>query len=172
MKTFLKIAGVIFVLIIATMLSLGKDYHYEKSTVINASTEKVWQNVNSMKGFNSWNPWVELDPNMKIAYSGNPGEVGDQYCWDGNDDAGKGCHKITAIVPKQKVSSLMIFEKPFQSIASADIILKPEGNGTKVIWTMDCELDYPLNLMKLFMDGQMDGSYSKGLTKLKALSEK
>ncbi|MEC5156944.1 hypothetical protein [Chryseobacterium sp. MP_3.2] len=66
----------------------------------------------------------------------------------------------------------MIFEKPFQSEATADIILKPEGNAAKITWSMDCELDYPMKLMKLFMDGQMNGSYSKGLAKLKALNEK
>lgn len=172
MKTFLKITGVIIALIIATMLILGKDYHYEKSIVINATKEKVWQNVNSMKGFNTWNPWSDLDPNFKVIYSGNSGALGDQYCWDGNEEAGKGCHVITAIVPDNKVSSKMMFEKPFQSEAISDLILTPQGNSTKVTWTMDCELDYPINLMKLFMDGQMDDSYSKGLAKLKALSEK
>ena len=172
MKTFLKILTALILVVILTMLILGKEYHYEKSIVINASKEKVWQNVNSMKAFNTWNPWSDLDPNFKVVYSGNSGAIGDQYCWDGNEEAGKGCHVITAIVPESKVSSKMMFEKPFESEATSDLILTPQGNSTKVTWTMDCDLDYPMNLMKLFMDGEMDKSYGKGLSALKAISEK
>jgi ligand-binding SRPBCC domain-containing protein len=36
------------------MIAVGKKYHFEKSIVINAPVEKVWQNVNSMKAVNSW----------------------------------------------------------------------------------------------------------------------
>ena len=66
----------------------------------------------------------------------------------------------------------MLFEKPFESDATSDLILTPQGNSTKVTWTMDCELDYPMNLMKFFIDRQMDKSYGSGLQKLKVLAEK
>ena len=172
MKTFLKITlGILAILIIA-MFIIGKKYHFEKSIVINAPIEKVWGNVNSSKAFNQWNPWMKLDPNLKLTYTGNQGEIGDQYCWEGNDEVGKGCHQITALVPNKKQSTKMIFYKPFESDATSDLILTPEGNATKVTWTMDCELDYPMNLMKLFMDSQMEKSYGGGLKTLKAISEK
>ena len=172
MKTFLKILlGVVAALIIL-MLLMGKNYHFETSTVINAPADKVWQNMSSMKAFNQWNPFMDLDPNVKVNYSGNPGLVGDQYCWEGNDDAGKGCHVVTALVPNQKQSTKMLFEIPFESEATSDLVLSPEGNSTKVTWSMDCELDYPMNLMKFFMDSQMEKSYGSGLQKLKVLAEK
>ena len=172
MKTFLKITlGILAILIIA-MFIIGKKYHFEKSIVINAPIEKVWGNVNSSKAFNQWNPWMKLDPNLKLTYTGNQGEIGDQYCWEGNDEVGQGCHEITSIVPNQKVGSKMMFKKPFESDATSDVVLTKEGNTTKVVWNMDCELDYPMNLMKLMMDYQMEDSYGKGLKKLKELSEK
>ncbi len=172
MKTLLKIIVAIVAVLLIAMFAVGKDYHFEKSIVINAPAEKVYQNISSMKAFNQWNPWMKLDPNMKIDYSGNSGQVGDQYCWNGNDDAGAGCHIITALVPNQKQSTKMLFTRPFESDATSNIILTPQGNSTKVTWDMDCELDYPMNLMSVFMDGQMDKSYGGGLAALKALSEK
>ena len=172
MKTFFKILLGLFVVLIMIMFAIGKQYHFETSAVINAPKEKVWQRMSSMKAFNQWNPFMDLDPNVKVHYSGNSGQVGDQYCWEGNDDAGKGCHIVTALVPNQKQSTKMLFEKPFESEATSDLILSPEGNSTKVTWTMDCELDYPMNLMKFFMDGQMEKSYGSGLKKLKAIAEK
>ena len=66
----------------------------------------------------------------------------------------------------------MLFKKPFESDATSDLILTPQGNSTKVAWTMACELDYPMNLMKFFMDSQMEKSYGSGLQKLKVLAEK
>lgn len=172
MKKLLKILFAIVVILIIVMLVMGKAYHFEKSIVINAPAEKVYSHINSAKAFNEWNPWMELDPGLKVDYSGTPGKVGDQYCWDGNEEAGKGCQTITELVPNQKQSTKMIFYKPFESDATSDILLSPQGNSTKVTWTIDCELDYPLNLMKLFMDKQMDKSYGGGLNALKVLSEK
>ena len=172
MKKFLKILLAIVAILIIVMFLMGKAYHFEKSIVINAPVEKVYAQINSTKAINQWNPWMKLDPNLKVTYSGNPGQIGDKYCWEGNDEVGSGCQEITALVPNQKQSTKMIFYKPFESDATSKIILTPEGNSTKVTWDMDCELDYPMNLMKLFMDGQMDKSYGDGLNALKAISEK
>lgn len=172
MKKLLKILLVIVAVLVIAMLVMGKKYHYEKSIVINAPIEKVWGNVNSSKAFNQWNPWMKLDPNLKVTYSGIEGQIGDKYCWEGNDEVGQGCHEITAIVPNQKVETRMVFKKPFESDATSNILLTSEGNATKVTWNMDCELDYPMNLMKIIMDGQMDKSYGGGLNTLKAISEK
>lgn len=172
MKKFLKILLAIVAILIIVMLLMGKAYHFEKSIVINAPAEKVYAQINSTKAINQWNPWMKLDPNLKLTYSGNSGQIGDKYCWEGNDEVGSGCQEITALVLNQKQSTKMIFYKPFESDATSNIILTPEGNSTKVTWDMDCELDYPMNLMKLFMDGQMDKSYGDGLTALKAISEK
>lgn len=90
MKKFLKIVLVFLAIVVVAMLVIGKKYHYEKSIVINAPVEKVWQNVNSMKAVNSWSPFLDYDKNMKQTYSGVSGQVGDTYHWSGNDEAGEG----------------------------------------------------------------------------------
>lgn len=172
MKKLLKIVLLVVAILIIVMLLMGKKYHFEKSIVINAPTEKVWQNINSMKAFNQWNPWMKLDPNLKVDYSGNSGQVGDAYCWDGNEEVGSGCQEITALDLNRKQSTKMLFKKPFESDATSDMILVAQGNATQVTWSLDCELDYPMNLMKLFMDSQMNKSYTEGLNALKTISEK
>lgn len=172
MKKTLKILLAIVAVVIIVMFVMGKSYHFEKSIVINAPLDKVYAHLNNTKSINEWNPWMKLDPTIKVKYSGNSGQVGDKYCWEGNEESGSGCQEITALVPNQKQSTKMIFYKPFESEATSDLILTPEGSATKVTWTMDCELDYPMNLMKLFMDSQMGKSYDSGLNALKALAEK
>jgi uncharacterized protein YndB with AHSA1/START domain len=177
MKTILKILGVIIFLILVyaviALLAFGKNYHYEKSIVINAPKEKVWEQVSSMKAFNQWNPWLKLDKSMTLNYTGNAGEVGDKYCWDSqNKDAGAGCQEIKELIPNQKQKTEMIFKKPFEGQATSDIILTPEGNSTKVTWSMDTEQDPMMKIMRPMMDYQMGKSYGEGLDNLKKLLEK
>jgi len=177
MKTILKVIGVIILLVvgyaIVAMLAFGKNYHYEKSMVINAPKEKVWQQLNSMKAFNQWNPWMKLDKNMKIIYTGTSGEVGDKYCWDSkNDEAGAGCQEIKELVLNEKLKTEMTFIKPFEGQATSEIMLTSEGNSTKVIWTMDTEQDPMMKIMRPMMDYQMGKSYEEGLQSLKQISEK
>lgn len=177
MKTFLKIIGVIFLLIVVyaviAIAAFGKVYRYEKSMVMNAPAEKVWQQISSMKAFNQWNPWMKLDPAMKITYTGNSGEVGDKYCWDSsNDNAGAGCQEIKELVLNKRQKTEMIFKRPFDGQATSEIILSPEGNATKVTWTMETEQDPMMKIMRPFMDYQMGKSYEEGLNNLKNLVEK
>ena len=90
--------------------------------------------------------------------------------WESKDkNVGNGCQEITALVPNQKQSTKMEFEGMGES--TSDIILTPEGNATKVTWTLDSELERPMNLMSLFMNSAMDKSYGEGLAKLKEISE-
>lgn len=81
MKKVFKILLTIIALLVIAMFAIGKDYHFEKSIVINAPAEKVYQHINSSKAFNEWNPWMKLDPNLEVTYTGVSGQVGDKYCW-------------------------------------------------------------------------------------------
>ncbi|KQT17143.1 hypothetical protein ASG31_11060 [Chryseobacterium sp. Leaf404] len=155
------------------MLAFGENYHFEKSVVINAPKEKVWQQISSMKSFNSWNPWMKLDKNMKVVYSGNSGEVGDKYCWDSkNNDAGAGCQEIKELIPNEKQRTEMIFKRPFEGQSTSDMVLTSQGNATKVTWTMDTRQETWIKLMRPMMDYQMGKSYDEGFANLKALVEK
>ena len=124
-----------------------------------------------MKAFNEWNPWMKLDPQLQSTYSGVSGQIGDKHCWKSEKkDVGNGCQEITELIPNKKQSTKMFFEG--QGDATSDVILTPEGNSTKVTWTMHTEMNYPMNLMKIFMDSMMDKPYGEGLAKLKEISEK
>jgi len=177
MKTILKFIGGIILLIVVygviAVLTFSNEYHYEKSVVINAPKEKVWQHISSMKSFNEWNPWMDLDKNMKVTYTGISGEVGDKYSWDSkNDDAGAGCQEIKENVANERQRTEMIFKKPFEGQALSDIVLASEGNSTKITWSMDTKQETWMKIMRPMMDYQMGKSYDLGFKKLKALSEK
>lgn len=173
MKKLLYIILVLIAVVLIAVFAVSEKYHFEKSVVVNAPVEKVYPHIASTKAFNEWNPWLKLDPAMKMEYSGTQGQIGDRYCWDSkNDDAGAGCQEIVELVPNQKQKTKMEFKRPFEDTSYSEIILTPQGNQTKVTWTLDSELERPKNLMAFFMNGMMDKSYGEGLTKLKEIVEK
>ena len=175
MKKLLKFLGVFLALLVVyaifAMIFFDSHYHGENSITVNAPKEKVWTHVNSMKAFNTWNPWMKFDPNLKVTYSGISGNVGDKYHWIGNDDVGEGEQEITAIVPGEKVSTKMHFIKPMEDEATSDLMLASEGNATKVTWTIDFEMETYFKPMKPYMKYEMEKSYNEGLANLKKLVE-
>ena len=176
MKKFLKISGVILVIIFAycliAIVFFDSHYHGEKSIVIKAPTEKVWQNVNSMKAINSWSPWMKLDKNLERTYKGNSGVVGDFFAWKGNDKVGEGEQEITVIEPNKLVTTKMHFIKPFEDYATSNIKLEPAGNDTKVTWDIDFECETMMKPMKPILHFQMMSTFEEGLNDLKTLSER
>lgn len=176
MKTLLKIIGVIILLAviyaIIAMLAFSKNYHFERSVVINAPKEKVWQHVGSLQEYNKWDPFSKADPNIVITYSGTGDKAGDSYHWKGNDKVGEGEQSITEIIPNDKLVTKLHFIKPFEGNAAANFILTPEGNGTKVTWTIDKELNTMMKIMKPMMDMNMKTMFDQGLGDLKKISEK
>lgn len=173
MKKFFYILLALIVLIVIAMFAVDEKYHFEKSVVIAAPAEEVYPHISSARAFNQWNPWLDLDPNMKIEYAGTPGQPGDRYCWDSkNDDAGAGCQEIVELIPNQKQKTRMDFKRPFEDISYSEVILEPQGDQTKVTWTLDSQLERPMNLMAFFMNSAMDKSYGNGLAKLKEIAEK
>ncbi|WP_284463259.1 SRPBCC family protein [Chryseobacterium sp.] len=174
MKTLLKIIGIIILLIIVyaviAILAFSKDYHYEKSVVINAPKEKVWQYVGSLKGYNMWDPFSKEIKNINITYSGEGDKMGDSYHWKGDDSEGE--QSITETVPNEKLVTKLHFIQPFDGNAKGTFVLTPEGSGTKVTWKIDNELNTMMKVMKPMMDRNMDKMFGQGLDDLKKLSEK
>ncbi len=66
------------------------SFAVERSTSIKAPPEKIFALINDFHGWESWSPWVKLDPAMKTTYSGAASGPGAVYQWVGNSDVGEG----------------------------------------------------------------------------------
>lgn len=173
----LKYIGIGLLAIIVIFLVLGlflpKDFKVERSTEINRPAAVVFEQVKSLQNQQKWSPWADYDPNMKVSYEGNAGEVGSSSHWEGNKDVGKGSQQITAVTAS-RVESKIHFIEPFESTSDAYIQLESSSpDATKVTWGFKGKNPYPFNVMCLFMDmDKMVGKdFEKGLNKLKTICE-
>lgn len=177
MKTFLKILGILVLVLLAYIfiggLFIPKEVHMEQSVSIKASKDIIWQNVSMFSNFKKWSPWNQYDPNMKVNITGNDGAVGAKYTWEGNNDVGSGTMTYTAVNPQNDVKIDLHFLKPFESKAKVVLRLNDEPSSTKVTWAFDTEFPYPFNALIPFMgmEKSLANDFSRGLGNLKQLSE-
>jgi hypothetical protein len=67
------------------------------------------------------------------------------------------------------------FIKPFKSVAQSSMTTEAiSENSTKVSWGFEGSMNYPMNVMKLFMNMEksIGDDFSTGLNNLKVLMEK
>jgi uncharacterized protein YndB with AHSA1/START domain len=173
----LKIIGMLLLLVIVLVLIAGafmkKDFHFERSTTINASKDKVWDNVVMFKNHEKWSQWKEMDPNMKTTITGTDGSVGAKMSWQSdNKNVGKGSQTITAITPGERVDTELDFDG--RGKATAFMKVSGDSTSTKAVWGMDMHASYPMNaIMGMMMsEDQMNTMLDKGLAMLKTASEK
>ncbi|MCO4293618.1 SRPBCC family protein [Solitalea sp. MAHUQ-68] len=172
----LKYFAIFLIALVAIFIILGiwapKDYLLERSIVINAPQEVVFDHMVHFQKWSAWSPWKKYDPEMKESYSGEDGSVGSSYSWKGNDNVGEG------IITNKKITDSrmdyeMLFMKPFESQSEGWLSAERTGTTTTAIWGFKTHYDFPFNVMMMFMD--MDKTLGKnfddGLTMLKRIVE-
>ena len=168
----LKYLLITLVSLAALVVALGffakKTYHIERSIDIEAPKSMVFESVSQFKNIDKWSPWNELDPNMKKTYTGTDGTVGATFSWSGNEDVGEGKQTIQAVSP-DRVDFLLNIGKPFKADFPASFILSGDEQKTKVTWTLDPVLPFPVNVWAMFtdVDEAMGKDYERGLGNLK-----
>lgn len=160
----------VFVLIVATRPA---DFSVTRTTLIAAPPETVFAQVNELKKWEAWNPWGKIDPAMKLTYEGPASGVGAAYAWVGNSDVGEGRMAITESQPNERVQFKLEFFKPMTGTSTAEFTFKPEGNQTRVTWTMSGKNNFIAKAFCLFvsMDKMVGGQFEQGLASLKSLAE-
>lgn len=171
-KTVLIGFVALILLLILIGLFLPSAAHVERSTSIAAPPAAVFDLVNSLKRFNEWSPWYELDPATKFTYSGPEQGVGARVQWSSdNPELGSGAQEIIESEPYNRVRTQLVFDD--QAKANAELRLAPEGEGTNVTWAF--EMEFGFNLLSryfgLALDGILGPYYEQGLGNLKVVAE-
>lgn len=149
------------VIIIVTIIALPfvlalftkKSYSIERSILINRPVNVVFDYLKHIRNQDQFSKWVQMDPNMKKEYRGTDGTVGFVYAWNGNKQAGEGEQEIKGIVENRKLDIEVRFIRPFAAVAKTPFTTEAvEVNETRVTWGMSSSMNYPMNIMLLFMN--------------------
>jgi uncharacterized protein YndB with AHSA1/START domain len=171
-----EIALIIIAVFIAGVVALAamqpSAFRVERSTVVKAPPEKVFSLINDLRAFNSWNPFMKMDPEAKVIYSGAAEGKGAAYAWEGAK-TGSGRMEITEAAAPSKVLARLDFYKPFAANNVAEFTVDGRGGATNVTWAMSGRSAFMHKLMGLFfsMDKMVGKSFEDGLAALKAKVE-
>jgi hypothetical protein len=166
----LAIVVALFVIVVATRPS---DFHVTRSLAITAPAAAVFEQVNTLRSWEAWNPWGKLDPNAKMTYDGPPSGVGASYSWTGSSKIGEGRNTIVESKPNELVRFRLEFLKPMKGTNAAEFTFKPEGDQTEVTWTMTGKNSFVAKIFGLIVncDKMIGCQFEKGLAAMKSVVE-
>jgi hypothetical protein len=162
----LLIVAVLFVII---GLSLPIETVVQRSIIINAPLNVVFNNVNNLKNHEKWDPWQAADKTMKITYGTVTEGTGASYGW--TSEMGDGIQTITESITNKSIKIELDFKKQetmrgWWTFTERDKgVLVTEGFVNKS-GTCFCT-----RYINLFFDAEIGKYFSKGLKKLKEVSE-
>ncbi len=171
LKILIGLAVVVLVLVIVISLR-PNTFKVERSIVIDAPPETVFPHVNDFRKWGAWSPWEKLDPDMERTYGMPSAGEGATYAWNGKK-VGAGNMTITQSHPPAHIEIRLEFVKPMKAVNTTVFSFAPEGNGTRVTWTMTGENNFMSKAFQLVMDMDklVGGDFEKGLSSMKAVVE-
>jgi effector-binding domain-containing protein len=160
---------IVFVIVTIGFL-LPRKIHVERTRIMKAPVELLFDQVNTLTNWNNWSPWNRLDTAMKIEYHGITG-TGSGYSWTStNSQVGNG--SLTILLSRPYDSIIVNIDFMDQVPAYSSYIFKVVPEGTQLTWSMDFQMNKnPFRrYMGLFMDKWIGSDYEKGLTRLDSIT--
>jgi len=170
MKT-LRIVGLLLLIIILLVVGYGMtlsgESYLERSITLNASSEKVFNELNSFKTLTKWSPLTKIDPETKYVYSGPEFGVDARYEWESDHpDVRQGAQQITESVENKYIKTKMEFA--IDGWFTAEFILEPKDDKTLLTWTYDSKVESLMwKYIMLGLEGRLGPVYERGLKDFK-----
>lgn len=157
----------IILMAIIGLVALPQKSMIERSLVIQAPAEVIFDQVNDLKKNVAWSPWK--DPTMQITYENITAGNGAQSHWT-SKKMGNGTMTITESVP----SSSIKIDLDFGNMGTAKSVwtFASETEGVKVTEQMfsDAGMNPVKRWMSLLSNKMVGGYFEQGLASLKEVS--
>lgn len=175
MKKLLRYLIIFLILLaiaaIVLMALSPKKLVFEESISIAAPAKMIYNKVNDFKTWESWSPWMEMDPNAEHTYTNKTTGVGAKWSWKGNKEVGEGNQTIVESVDGKSIKTALEFSG-WDGQSFSDWNFEADGDKTKVTWGFDgAETPFYLRPFNLLMKSGLISTYKKGLNKIKKLTE-
>jgi uncharacterized protein YndB with AHSA1/START domain len=168
----LAVVGAIALAFIVAGIFLPSGFTVQRSVVINAPANKVYNLVVEPRKWAEWSVWNQRDPNMAVTYKGPPFGMGARWEWVSKSE-GSGSMEFTRVEPDHVVEYVLSFPE-YNMRSTGALTLDPAGTATRITWSMTGDVGgNPLkHYLAMMMDRMVGPDFEGGLANLKALAEK
>jgi effector-binding domain-containing protein len=150
--------------------TLKNSYDVNRTAIIKAPVEVVFDNVNDYKNWPKWSPWLEKDTLAELTYSDTTFGKDASYSWKSTDkEVGEGSMKTIDSKSFETINQHLKIVVPWETESDVYWSFKPVAEGTEVTWGMKGEMGFGEKAMIAFnggMDKMIGPDYEKGLSKL------
>lgn len=165
--------AVLVVALAAYVATRPDEFSVSRTATFAVPAPTVFAQVNELRKWKAWSPWAKKDPNAKESYEGPAAGTGAIMSWAGNKEVGEGRMTIVESRPAELVRFKLEFFKPFAATNTAAFEFRPEGQGTRVTWTMNGRNNFIGKAMCLVfdMDKMVGGDFEQGLAGIRQIVE-
>jgi effector-binding domain-containing protein len=165
----MKTLKYIFLLILIALVigsvylaTLDGTYDVNRSRIIKAQPEVIFNDLNNYKNWKDWGPWYEEDPSIEVVFGENTIGEGGSYKWTGKE--GDGSMQTLKVDKPKSIEQEIIFKTPFGDMKS-DVywILEKVETGTNLTWGMKGEMGFFTRWMADDMEEQIGPMEERGL---------
>ncbi len=176
MKILKYILLLLLVLIIGFSIYVAvqpNSFEVTRTRTINAPQAVVYDNIIDFKNWESWNSWIEANPEIKVTLPEQTKGIGGSYTWE--DEDGVGTMKTVDAKPSSSITQ----EMQFADFPTNEVTWNLEQNAsgtTDVTWSISGK-DLPF-MFKAFsavmggMEKQIGPHYERGLEMLDSVVQK
>ncbi len=160
--------GLIIIFLLIALLA-PKHHFIVRETVINASKDIVYDQINDLKKWDTWSPWEQMDATIKKTFGPSSEGNGSYYTWD-SKHSGKGKMTITG-TSADTINTAIEFVG--MGTAKSAYTFSKQDNNTKVSWNFSFDTPFPWNAVNWIMrgDNSVGKDFDKGLASLKKVCE-
>jgi len=165
----LKWIGIAIVAAVATfcvyIAMQPSEFTITRDAHIDAPPDAVFAQVNDYHNWQQWSPWAKLDPDAKATFDGPPSGQGATFGWSGNREVGEGKMTIVESKPNERIAMQLEFVKPMSGSSETVFTFAPDGNGTRMTWTMNGHNNFIGRAICAFLDMEkmLGGMFEKGM---------
>ena len=172
LRRIVLILVAIIILLVAIGYLLPQRVSVARSIEITAPPSVVFPLVSDLRQAGKWSPWLGIDPNIRVTFSGADVGVGQMMSWaSDNAQVGSGSQTITEYEPEGRVVAALDFGPQGRAVATTTV--EPAGDGSRVTWGFDTDLGMnPVaRYFGLALEGMIAPDFERGLAKLKDVAE-
>jgi hypothetical protein len=174
MLKIILIALPLVIAVLGVVIALqSSDFRVVRTATLSAPAQALFALVNDFREWEAWSPWERLDLGLRRTYDGAPAGSGAIYSWAGNNQVGEGRMTIMESHPNDLIRIKLEFFKPFAATHTAEFTFKPEGDRTRVTWSMFGEKNFLSKVIGLFMnmDKMIGDSFEQGLAQMESAAK-
>jgi hypothetical protein len=141
-KKILLTLGLLLGLFLALGYLLPVSYTVTRTLFIEAEADRIHTQLADLRSWPEWTPWnQQLDPTVRVQFSGPEDGVGSSYSWSG-DQLGEGVLEITS----SEMGRGIVYLLHFEGAPTADGVVQITSmkGGCEVLWKMSGDTARPL----------------------------